>query len=65
MAPVIFLNRTQIYSSLLSRHDDYVESYDESGLPVTDYGYQAGIYVGPQTTQDKLQMKQRITMMIC
>lgn len=48
--PVVFVNRTAIYSTILSRFDPWVHWYDDNGIPHTDYGYQAGVYVGPQIT---------------
>ncbi|MFX0108731.1 MAG: D-glucuronyl C5-epimerase family protein, partial [Candidatus Hodarchaeota archaeon] len=50
VAPVAFVFRTQIYSMFLLRHDEYVFYKDANGLPVTDYGVQAGFYVGPKIT---------------
>jgi len=51
MSPIIFIYRTEIYTNLLSRHDDWhFAYYTEEGIPVTDYGYQAGVYVGEQIT---------------
>lgn len=51
MSPIIFIYRTEIYTTLLSRHDDWhLAYYTEDGIPVTDYGYQAGAYVGEQIT---------------
>ncbi len=51
MSPIIFIYRTEIYTTLLSRHDDWhFAYYTEDGIPVTDYGYQAGVYVGEQIT---------------
>ncbi|MFX1484773.1 MAG: D-glucuronyl C5-epimerase family protein, partial [Promethearchaeota archaeon] len=48
--PFVFVNRTEIYRTFLTRYDDWVETIDENGIPITDYGYQAGAYIGPQTT---------------
>lgn len=48
--PFVFVNRTQIYRTFLSRFDDLQTYYNDDGLLVTDYGYQNGIYVGPQIT---------------
>jgi len=49
-APFVYLNRAYVYRTFISRYDDYVVYMDENGLPVTDYGYQAGVYVGPKIT---------------
>jgi len=32
------------------RHDDFYIRYEDTGIPVAEYGYQEGVYVGPQTT---------------
>ena len=48
--PLVFLNRQAIYSTFLLRHDTYKYSTTSEGIPVTDYGYQAGVYVGEQIT---------------
>lgn len=48
--PFIFLYRTDIYTTLLSRHDEYREFTNDRGIPVTEYGYQAGVYVGEKIT---------------
>ncbi|MDF1541348.1 MAG: D-glucuronyl C5-epimerase family protein [Candidatus Thorarchaeota archaeon] len=48
--PFVFVNRTQIYSQLLVRHDEWYERIGEDGIPVGEYGVQANVYVGPQTT---------------
>ncbi|MHA2142405.1 MAG: D-glucuronyl C5-epimerase family protein [Candidatus Thorarchaeota archaeon] len=48
--PVVFLNRTQIYSTFIKRYDRWTYSLTEDGLPITDYGYQASVYIGPQIT---------------
>ncbi len=50
VSPFVFMNRTTIYKTLLSRHDDWKVYLNEEGLLVTDYGYQAGVYVGPHIT---------------
>ncbi len=48
--PVVFVNRVTIYSTILTRYDDWTHWNDENGIPHTDYGYQAGVYVGEQIT---------------
>jgi len=48
MFPVVFVNRTAIYSTILSRYDTWDHYTREDGIRVTDYGYQARAYVGPQ-----------------
>ncbi|TFH05184.1 MAG: hypothetical protein E4H14_13270 [Candidatus Thorarchaeota archaeon] len=48
--PIVFVNRTTIYSTILSRYDSWTHWDDENGIPYTDYGYQAGTYVGEQIT---------------
>ena len=48
--PFVFFNRTQIYSTLISRYDDWYVRTGEEGIPVGEYGVQANHYVGPQTT---------------
>lgn len=48
--PFVFINRRTIYSTFLLRHDTYKYSIRNDGIPVTDYGYQAGVYVGEQIT---------------
>ncbi|MHA2310992.1 MAG: D-glucuronyl C5-epimerase family protein, partial [Candidatus Thorarchaeota archaeon] len=48
--PFVFINRHTIYSTILLRHDTYKYSIRNDGIPVTDYGYQAGVYVGEQIT---------------
>jgi hypothetical protein len=48
--PFVFINRQTIYSTFISRHDKYKYSVRDDGIPVTDYGYQAGVYVGEQIT---------------
>ncbi|MHA1246295.1 MAG: D-glucuronyl C5-epimerase family protein [Candidatus Thorarchaeota archaeon] len=49
-APFIYLNRHEIYSTLFVRYDDWYVWTRSDGIPVAEYGYQAGVYVGPQTT---------------
>ncbi|MFW9965135.1 MAG: D-glucuronyl C5-epimerase family protein [Candidatus Sifarchaeia archaeon] len=46
--PFVFINRTAIYSTILSRYDTWRHWRNSDGFPVTDYGYQAGVYVGEQ-----------------
>jgi len=48
--PFVYMNRFEIYRTYLTRYDDWHYSYTEDGIPITDYGYQAGKYVGPQIT---------------
>ena len=48
--PFVFINRSTIYSTFLLRHDKYKFSVNSEGLPVTDYGYQEGVYVGEHIT---------------
>jgi len=50
MSPIILIYRTEIYRGIISRYDDWVYYYTEDGIPVIDYGYQAGAYVGDQST---------------
>lgn len=48
--PIVFLNRHQIYSTLIVRHDDWYERNGVAGIPVAEYGVQNNVYVGPQVT---------------
>ncbi len=48
ISPVFLVFRTQIYTRFLSRFDKWTYSWREDGVPIIDYGYQAGVYVGPQ-----------------
>ncbi|MGY5875531.1 MAG: hypothetical protein RTU30_07280, partial [Candidatus Thorarchaeota archaeon] len=49
-SPFVFLYRSQIYASLFIRYDDYIIYTNDEGLEVTDYGYQAGVYIGTKIT---------------
>lgn len=48
--PFVVLNRKEIYSSLIVRHDDWYERDGANGIPVAEYGVQDNVYVGPQGT---------------
>ncbi|MFW9888120.1 MAG: D-glucuronyl C5-epimerase family protein [Candidatus Thorarchaeota archaeon] len=48
--PFVFINRNTIYSTFILRHDKYKFSRTSEGLVISDYGYQAGVYVGEQIT---------------
>ncbi len=44
---VFFVFRNEIYAGVILRNDISTVYYDESGLPVINYGYKKGVYVGP------------------
>lgn len=48
--PVVFMYRVDIYRNFLSRFDDWEYSIRPDGIPITDYGVQANVYVGEQIT---------------
>ena len=45
---VFFVFRDVIYDTFIRKHDATVIYYDENGMPITDYGWIQGVYVGPQ-----------------
>lgn len=49
-APFVYVFRYQIYSTFLIRTDDWYVRTDADGVPVAEYGYQTGVYVGTRYT---------------
>ncbi|MFW9786853.1 MAG: D-glucuronyl C5-epimerase family protein [Candidatus Thorarchaeota archaeon] len=45
---VLFVFRDDIYDTFIRRHEEKTFYFDEHGLPMTDYGWTQGVYVGPQ-----------------